>query len=561
MQPYSGLELTLMKSIFSLALISTFCLSGCLEEEDDGLQQEEFEFLLEEKGILESELEEAYLELDEYDLKFETYDEVEAKARSADEKDVQLDELRKAKEATEEKMRELRKKFDAYQKKYEAKVRSKAFGEKYAVLEVAGRTLENVEINGITETGVKVRHASGFATLNSETAPAEWTKRFFLRSEEEVAERARELALFLNPPPVQVPSGEVGAAEPPLSAFKQGRIDKQKERDELDSLQSRIEGALVSISGSGGEGTGFFVQDGITTYLYTAAHVLDGNSQLKIVDATGRERKSFGDLEVAKGVNLVRLAVSEPVDHVLTVQPQGEVPVLGIAVASLGFLSGVNSVSLELGKLRKVNADSYEGTSSLIRMSSGAPVVTSEGNVLAILTEPMAVRNDVWKGASSSTRSHSKRFACRIDVPIVWEKASLGSFVGAREKMERFDRVTRLLLSLAVIPPKSDGLALNSKAGGDQTVRDVLQDNRQLNVVTQILELNRELSQKRMGMSESDVGRKYRSIYATAQSNAAEQSMSSHTFSSFHMADAEVSIQHRSKARKMMEQAIRGLGK
>ena len=520
--------------------------------------EQEYVILKEEKDILKHELEEAYLELDEYDLKFETYDEMEAKARSADEKDVELEKLRKSKEATEKKMEKLRREFDVYQKKYETKVRRKAFGEKFDVVKAGSLTLEDVEIRGITETGVKVRHASGFATLNSETAPIEWKRRFFLRSKEEIAEREKELELFLNPPPESADSSDGEESEIADSEVYEGRIDKEKERGEMATLQSRLEGAVVSISGNGGKGTGFFVQDGITTFLYTTADVLDGNTTLKIVDGAGREWKKFGDLEVAKELNLVRLAVSESVETALTLAPAGEEHPLGMALASFGFENGADSVTQSVGRLRKVNATSYEGTASLTKLPNGSPVVTSEGTVLAILTEPMAARKGVWKEKPS--RSRVKRFAARIDIPISWEKASLGSFVGARASMERFDRVTRLLATLAALPPSAKGLSLDSEAGGVQTVKDVLQENRELNVVTKILELDRELSKKGMRTSERDLRRKYRSVYATVQSNAGEQSLGSSSFSAYHTADVEVSLQQRDAARAAMEKAIRTLG-
>ena len=520
--------------------------------------EEEFTILKEEQSILKHELEEAYLELDEYDLKFETYDEVEAKARSADEKEVELEQLREEKKKTEEQMRELRKEFEAYQKKYETKVRTKAYGEKFATIEAAGLTLEDVEIRGITETEIKLRHASGFATLNSETAPLEWTKRFFLRSEEEVAKRKQDLELFLNPPPELAASVDESEPERAPSESSQRRIDKEKEREEMAALPAKVGGAIVSISGNGGEGTGFFMQDGITTFLYTSGDALDGNTRLKIVDSNGREWKKFGDLEVAKGLNLVRLAVTEPVENALTLQPQGQAPVLGEALASFQVVSGTDSLKETISRVQKVTATTYEGGVSFERLPSGSPVITSQGNVLAVLIKPITVRKNVWLEKSSVKRA--KNLGARLDVPIVWEKISLGNFVGARNTMERFDRGTRLLTVLAKLRPKSEGISMTSKAGGKQTVKDVLQDNRQLSVVAQIVALDRELKERGTKTSPRDLARKFRSIYATGQRNVAEETLNASSFSSYHAGDVALSLQKRTAAQTALETAIRSLG-
>lgn len=545
-----------MKAIISLVIVSTLCLSSCLEDENEGPDLEEFDYLLEEHGVLKEDLQKAYLELDEFDVLSEEW---KGKIQAAEEKLKEMEELRKLKEETDEKMRELRQEFEDYQKKYEAKVRQEAFGEKIASIQVAGRTLALVEITAVTETEVKIRHESGFATLNHETAPPEWKARFFLRSKEEVAERAKALALFLNPPLMTEESKNKRISKRPVSDYELRRDDRMQQQKDLKGLQSKVENAFVFISGNGTEGTGFFVQDGITTFLYTAAHLLDGKSNLKITDVSGREWKKFGDLEVARGSDLVRLAVDEPVEHFLTLPKAGEAPELGIALASLGLVKGGQEVSQQVGKLRKINSTSYESSSTLIKSGgSGWPVMNTSGEVLAILTDAIPVRKDAWKTRVSS---RSTRFVCRIDTQITWEKTSLGRFVGARQAIYDFDKVTRLLSSLAGLSPSSSGVNLDKPAGGEQTVMAVLQENRQAGLVKQIVALNKDLTQKKMRVSDRDLKRRVRSIYATAQVNGDKQSLNSSLFSSYHANEIEASLRFRSVARKELADAIKSLSK
>lgn len=538
-----------MKALFPLVMVAALGLTSCLEEEV-GPSQEEYDYLQDEKDMLKEDLKKAYLELDEFDAKFEIFEELEEKAKSADEKVKELEELQESKKAVEEEMRKLREEYEAYQKKYEAKVRNEAEGEEFASIEAGGRTLKSVVISSVSESAVKVRHADGFATLDSGTAPQEWKERFFLRSEDEIAQRAAELALFLNPP---AEVEEDGAPEREISSYQQRRLDREKQEDALKTLGSEVEKAIVSVSGSTAQGSGFFAQDGITTYLYTAASLLDANPGLKIVDMDGREWKNFGELEVAEDGGLVRLAVTEPVEHHLELRPQGEEVPSNTLAAAFSLAQGATSVTKADCKIRSPRGGRYDISTSLQQLLGG-PLVTSDVEVIGLISQDVPVRRDIW--GTDSRQSRVIQFASRLDVALKWQKSSLGGFLTARDTLAQFDRTTQLIAAMGALRPSVEGLNLDARVGGSATVRSVFQDNKDLNVVSQVMRIEKDFTGSKMKVSERDLNKKFRSIYETILRGAQDQTLTAGDFSPFHLAEVEVSLEARKDAVLALNKAL-----
>ncbi|GHC58472.1 hypothetical protein [Roseibacillus persicicus] len=529
-------------AIFPLTIAASLSLSSCLEE-DSGPSQEDYDYLQDEHDSLKEELEKVYLELDDFDAKMEEFKAVEEKAKSADEKAKELKELQKVKEETEEEMRKLREEFEAYQKKYEAKVRKAGEGEEFATLEVGGRTLSSVVISSVSETAVKVRHADGFATLDSATAPNEWKERFFLRSEQEVEERARELAAFLNPPEeVEAVEGE---PEKKVSSYQQRRQEREQQEEALKSLGGKVEKAIVSINGSSAQGSGFFAQDGITTYLYTSGHLLDSNGDLKITDLSGKEWKSFGELEVAEGTNIVRLAVTDPVENLLELRPSGDGLGSKTLVAAFGLQAGANGASKDDARLRGPRDGRYD-VSGALKESVGGPLVTAEEEVIGLVTQDAAPRKDIWR--EDARHSRVIQYVARLDVPLTWKKIPLGQFLTATESLQRFDQVTKLIAAMGALEPSPEGLNLDVRVGGGATVRTIFEDNKDLNVVMQVMKVEKDMAGSKMKISERDLNRRFRSFYETVMRGAENQALSEGDFSSYHQNEVAISLEARKAA-------------
>ena len=542
-----------MKALwFLLALASLFGLTACLEDEPDGVSQDDYEYLEEEVRVLKEDLEKAYLELDDYDVKFEAFEELEMKAGEAEQNATELEEMQKEKEGVEEKMRELRKEFDDYQKKYEAKVRKAAEGEEFATLEVAEKTLKDVVISSVSETTVKLRHADGFATLNSTTAPAEWTKRFFLRSDDEIAERAAQLAAFLNPSAEE----EAEAEEPgrPLSEYQLSRLERRAEEVALEAIGPKVDSAIVSISGKNASGTGFFAQDGITTYLYTNAKFFDNNPGLSITDMNGREWKKFGELEVSPDQDLVRMAVTEPVENALKLHSVGEVVQEGSYLKVLSLAKGSQKPEHTRLQMRGIRQGVYDLSSGDLKDFVGGALINSEGEVLAIITRPLVQRRDVFEDKEKAY-DRVRPVAYRLDQEQEWVKTSLASFLSSSKKLAAFDQTSLYLYALGLLKPNEKGVDLERRISGGETVGKVLEASNNPQDLERIKRINKDLSDGR-NLSQRDINRKFQLIFRGAYGKARNEALDEKDFSPFFHSEVQLSSQFRRKALAELEEIL-----
>lgn len=541
-----------MKVISRIAILAAFSLSSCLEESSEGPTQEDFDFAMEDKELAEEKLEKAYQELDEYDLRFEKFDELEKKADSADQMKKELDDLKSSKEKVEEEMRKLRQEYEDYQKKYEAKVRKAGVGEEFASLEVGEQTLSQVVISSVTEQVVQVRHADGFASLNSVTAPTAWKERFFLRSEEEIAQRAAELAAFLNPPVVS--DEEESQPERPVSDYRKRKLAREQDKAAMEALVSKVGTAIVSVSGQNSQGSGFFVQDGITTYLYTTASLLSNNPGFQVRDVDGGEWSKFAHLEIAEGHDLVRLALSEPVEDLLKFHSAvGEIEG-GQAVAILTLAQGEIEVAKRETKLRTLEEETITLSTSSLKNSVGGAITNSQGEVLAIVIQTRkSGGQDEWGGSSQVVFSQA---AARLDREYDWSKTTLERFFSAEAHFTKFNHMSRLIHAFGALRAGNKGVELNQRVGGNLTIKDIFEENKDLNIVKRVTRFHETLSNRNSTMSQSDIDRKLRSFFNSALLGAGKQTLKKSDFSSYHQADVDAALAFREDGLRALRHAL-----
>lgn len=533
-------------------VLPLFGLVSCLEEESAGPTQEDYEYLQEDVRVLKEDLEKAYLELDENDAKLEALTELEKKAEAAEERAQQIEELQKEKEEAEEQIRNLRKEFDDYQKKYEAKVRSEAEGQEFASLDLGDRTLKGVVISSVTETAIKIRHADGFATLNSKTAPPEWAERFFLRSEDEIAEQAAQLAAFLAPPQDE----ELVEEKPtrPPSVYQQRRLEREAEEEALKSFGPKYATAIVAISGQNAKGTGFFAQEGITTYLYTSAKLLDKNPGVAITDVNGKEWKQFGELEVSTKHDMVRMAVTEPVELAFELHPIGSEVEVGTTIAAFSLIKGSTLPRQTESRLRSVQDDLYDFSSSDLVSFVGGPMLNSEGKVVALLTRPQVVRRDIFDDVGKSYE-RVRPIACRLDLEQKWEKTTLNRFLATGKILTAYDQGSLYLHALSQISPSSSGVNLNSRVRNGQSIEQVLAASKESQALEQLKRVHKDLSSGRK-ISQRDINKKFRLIFQAAVNNAQSEALDEKHFSAYHQGEVRVSQQFRDKAFSELKQKL-----
>ncbi len=214
-------------------------------------------------------------------------------------------------------------------------VREHAAGMKFASIESkGGETFRGVEVTGVTEQAVKFRHAGGEETLAAADCPGLWVELFGL-----VAEGA------------PVPAQEVAKTDEAVAK------------------------AIAVIEGDRSNGTGFFCKAEGKVYLYTAAHVLSGNSKLSVKMRDGTVVRKFGAVEAAEGADLIRLAVGEAVPHALEIASESGVAKVGIPVLASGNAGGGGTVGFEKGKAILAVQQQSELMIAALSMSKwGSPV-------------------------------------------------------------------------------------------------------------------------------------------------------------------------------------------
>ncbi len=267
-------------------------------------------------------------------------------------------------------------------------VREHAAGMKFASIESkGGETFRAVEVTAVTEQAVKFRHAGGEGMLAAADCPGLWLDLFGLAVE--------------------------GAPEPaPETAMSDEAVAK----------------AIAVIEGDRSNGTGFFCKTGGKVYLYTAAHVLSGNSKLLVKLRDGTVVRKFGALEAAEGADLIRLAVGEPVPHALEIAAESGVAKVGIPVLASGNAGGGGTVGFEQGKVMGVGPESIEIDAEVIQGNSGGPILHgATRQALGVVTHLTAERKDEW--AKETRFAGVRRFGCRLDRTWQWKVVPVDVFL------------------------------------------------------------------------------------------------------------------------------------
>ncbi|OYV05332.1 MAG: hypothetical protein CFE26_12155, partial [Verrucomicrobiales bacterium VVV1] len=222
----------------------------------------------------------------------------------------QIDELRSRSEAAEKEARELRLQVEDLRKKSFQRERQKGVGE----------TIATRKLRAITDHSVSIQHQDGTATLGLEGCPKDWVRRFSMIPVPEPVPATVRASIAQG---AALPSTTVNptqTASAPAASFPQNLS-----QSELDEIGRRQMSAVVLIKGDLSVGTGFFVNHDGLTYLYTAAHVLNGNTKLEIKSTSGRVFTKFGSFEAADGMDLVRLGVNEDVPATVSICAPGSV--------------------------------------------------------------------------------------------------------------------------------------------------------------------------------------------------------------------------------------------
>lgn len=431
------------------------------------------------------------------------------------------------------------------------KARESALGQTIPSLTCAdGEVYQNVTIRSITDHQVKIRHEGGMATLRAETVPIEWVTRFNLTPEPAPEEPAptpasAEKSLASTPAPTTA-AGKAIAPEMPAPTAAVSPASAAPAAN--DETARKVMPVVVIIEGDVSTGSGFLVRQGISTYLYTAAHVLSGNNRLTVKTSDGRKFTKFGVFEVADGYDLARLELTEEIESAATLSDSSPL-VIGHPVFAIGNSGGGGVLTVLKGAVTGVGPAEFEVDATIIQGNSGGPVFdATTGKVMGVVTRALAAREDIW--AAETRFSGVRRFAGRLDGRIRWHRIAIGSFLAERRQMDEMDRGTRLLFALSMLRPTVSGLRMNTAIKEGVTAVQVFGENKDQQAVKDLVDMNTVLQSRGVNLSERDLLKKFANFYRQILWNAQKQSkaFAPVDFSPYHRKEAEQSVKWRANA-------------
>lgn len=330
--------------------------------------------------------------------------------------------------------------------------------------------------------------------------------------------------------------------------------------DRNGRINPGISNAVLIIEGDQSVGTGFIVSADGKKYLYTAAHVFSGNSRLTIKNTTGFTFKKFGPLEAAEGADLIRMEILDEVEDSLEIAAVDGAIRINTEIAALGNGGGTGVIAVEKGRILGTSADSLEVSAGIIQGNSGGPVVEVEsGHVVGLVTHLTNERKDLW--SEGTRQGEVRRFACRVDKTWQWKSMKVGTFLADAKALAEFDELTRICFAMAQLEPLANGLRLDRNVGEGVTAIEILERNKENELVRTLIKMNSDLASRKSNLSETELKKKFRSMIGQIQSQAMRSSAAfkPQGFAWFHRNQSGVSIQARKECLKALNEDLESL--
>ena len=331
--------------------------------------------------------------------------------------------------------------------------------------------------------------------------------------------------------------------------------------DKSGGVATAVSNSVLIIEGDKSVGTGFMAKVDDKIYFYTAAHVLSGNSKLTVKNASGKQFTKFGNFEYAEGADMVRMAVTEPVEEYLEIVPSGVDFQIQTEIAALGNGGGTGVVAMEKGRIMGTSGDSVEVDAGIIKGNSGGPIVHLEsGKVVGLVTHLTAEQKDIW--SEGTRQAEVRRFACRMNKQWEWKTVRIGGFLNEAKALNEYDELTRLCYAIAALEPLTTGMRLDVNVGnGTETAVAIFDRNKDKPLVKAIVKMNSELAARRLMLSESDLKKRFRSILGETISMAQRNNagFKAEEMSWFHRSRATSSVEARTDVLKLLDDDLANL--
>lgn len=207
--------------------------------------------------------------------------------------------------------------------------------------------------------------------------------------------------------------------------------------------------ALVVVEGDAGSGSGFFATWKGSTFVVTNAHVVSGNTRLRVVAADGQEISST-ELFVAVGHDIFLMKVERAPATLEIGEGVDEFASVGDPVLVAGNALGDGVFGGLPGKLLGIGPERVEVDSPFVNGNSGSPIVhTKTGRAVAIATYAM-VRKFDGTLAQSSPFSEVRRFGYRFDSVKEWQRVNWSAFAKEAAEVAKMQALSDVLFDAAM---------------------------------------------------------------------------------------------------------------
>lgn len=325
--------------------------------------------------------------------------------------------------------------------------------------------------------------------------------------------------------------------------------------------EEKYANAMATITGDAGSGTGFIVEDGGKHYLYTSASVISRNSRLAVSSAGGTKFSKFGNMEVAAGCDFVRLELLEADDATaLQLAPSGHQVSTEHRLCCLGIAGANGNVTGELINPFGQSNETIDLDPNLLNGKVGGPVIdTTTGKVLAVVTPPPNEQAELWQNPNAGTDVQYR--AARINRNISWEPAPVAGFLAEGKRISDFDRFTKIVYAFAAMTLTPEGLGIENSVGNSETVKSVLAEVKDLQVVSDAVALHTQLASKKGRIGEADLKKRATSLFSTVDSQSKRNTVGfdPSKFSAYHRKAAEQSLKWRTEAALQLQRTAEGV--
>lgn len=241
-----------------------------------------------------------------------------------------------------------------------------------------------------------------------------------------------------------------------------------------------------------GAGSAFIASVDGAAYVYTNVHCIT-SPQVSFTDFEGNRFRIGGGLEIVVGSDesdleahdIVRFRLEKIPRHALALAPRSRIK-SGSEVYALGDSSGEGILRSLQGKILGVGPSKVEVDCEFIQGNSGGPIVTSDGEVVAIASY-MTSNHSIW---AEGTKHVVRRFGWIPGLSYEWRRASIKDLVGEMEVVTESERTARFLaaVSLMELSPKGFKWPADLSVEGDYTLAAILEECEGHPLMAQLLE-------------------------------------------------------------------------